>query len=194
MAYAPDGTIVWASFNWPGSQHDSRLAEGLYTKLENTATGPDGRVFTLAADAAFKKGSHIFKPLRRDAVEKMMGDLDMPIEDVLGRLRGHRACVSARQASEWGMRAVQSSFKILKTTLTTDEAERRRIIHVCFLMYNLRVRRGLPNQIRTVYDKNYVPPMAGRRAGQPLHDAMLWDRSDCTVWSDDLNTDSEIEE
>jgi len=107
MAYAPDGTIVWATFNWPGSQHDSRLAAGLYKKLENTATRPDGRVFTLAADAAFKKGSHIFKPLKRDAVEKMMGDLDIPIEDILGRLRGHRACVSARQASEWGMRAVQ---------------------------------------------------------------------------------------
>jgi hypothetical protein len=76
ILYLPDGTIAWATYNWPGSQHDSRLAAGLYRKLDSSATSRDGVEFRVAADAAFKGGKHVFKPLKVDQV------LPLPMSEV----------------------------------------------------------------------------------------------------------------
>ena len=57
-----------------------------------------------------------------------------------------------RQAAEWGMRAVQSSFPRLKDRFIYEEdGEIQRVLHSMFLLYNLRTRIVGINQIRNFY-------------------------------------------
>ena len=46
------GEIIASRINCPGSWHNSRVAEGIYDKLENNT--PDG--YCLVADSAFPQG------------------------------------------------------------------------------------------------------------------------------------------
>ena len=43
-------------------------------------------------------------------------------------IRKHEMFVSLRQASEWGMRALQGAFCRLKSRLTSDKIKRKEII------------------------------------------------------------------
>ena len=43
-------------------------------------------------------------------------------------IRKHEIFVSLRQASEWGMRALQGAFCRLKSRLTSDKIKRKEII------------------------------------------------------------------
>lgn len=83
--------------NCPGSWHDSRIAEGIYAKLENKT--PDG--FSLVVDSAFPQGNDrvagkIRVPLK--AGEKL------PMDPVERRciLKLSRSVLSYRQTAEWG--------------------------------------------------------------------------------------------
>ena len=63
--------------------------------------------------------------------------------------------VSLRQASEWGMRALQGSFPRLKMRLSADPAKRKALLNVVVLVSNFRtVEVGL-NQIATVFNPHY---------------------------------------
>ena len=55
--------------------------------------------------------------------------------------RRKRQATSMRQAAEWGMRAIQSSFPRLKDTFVYEETgERRIVMKMLCLLYNLRAR------------------------------------------------------
>ena len=69
----------------------------------------------------------------------------------------HKACVSVRQAAEWGMRGVQAAFPRLTMRMTTDNARRHMILEIVFRLFNARTRLMKINQIRTVYDPDYFP-------------------------------------
>jgi hypothetical protein len=57
-----------------------------------------------------------------------------------------------RQAAEWGMRAIQSSFPRLKDMLVyEDTGERRILMKMVCLLYNLRARTVGINQIKNVF-------------------------------------------
>ena len=58
-----------------------------------------------------------------------------------------------RQTVEWGMRAIQSSFPRLKDTFVyEDTGERRILMKMVCLLYNLRARTvGRINQIKNVF-------------------------------------------
>ena len=59
-----------------------------------------------------------------------------------------------RQAAEWGMRAIQSSFPRLKDTFVYEETgERHIIMKMLCLLYNLRARTIGINQIKNVFMK-----------------------------------------
>jgi hypothetical protein len=126
-------------------------------------------------------------------VDDMVCDDEIPIYVVLNKLKKHRACVSARQASEWGMRAVQTSFRVLKQKMYGKDERRRMVLQCSFMMYNLRVRKGLPNQIRTVYSASYLPPLESRRVGQQLHRAMMWQNNDGASENTDRESESEAD-
>ena len=63
-----------------------------------------------------------------------------------------RQATSMRQAAEWGMRAIQSSFPRLKDTFVyEDTGERRILMKMVCLLYNLCARTVGINQINNVF-------------------------------------------
>jgi len=59
-----------------------------------------------------------------------------------------------RQAAEWGMRAIQSSFPRLKNTFVYEDiGEHRILMKMLCLLYNLRAHSVGINQIKNVFMK-----------------------------------------
>ena len=73
------------------------------------------------------------------------------------QLQDHIATTSIRQAAEWGMRVLQGCFGRLRLPLPWDADARKRILLCCLHLSNLRTRVMGINQIRTVFDPNYIP-------------------------------------
>jgi hypothetical protein len=76
------------------------------------------------------------------------------IQDPAKKLRAealNRCVKKVRQASEWGMRAIQGPFARLKPALPVSAERRRLIISTCVRLYNLRVRTVGLNQIASVF-------------------------------------------
>ena len=69
-----------------------------------------------------------------------------------------REATSARQASEWGMRALQGSFPRLKDRLSyEDRGERKLILLSTVWLFNIRARRVGINQILSSYMPHLGP-------------------------------------
>lgn len=63
---------------------------------------------------------------------------------------------SLRQASEWGMRGMQGTFPRCKKRLPSDSDKRRLVLEAIVLVHNFRTDYVGFNQIRTVFDPEYV--------------------------------------
>ena len=141
------GEIIACRTNCPGSWHDSRVAEGIYKKLEDET--PDG--FSLVADSAFPQGNDqvagkICVPLK--AGEK----LPMDAAQRKHVLELSRSILSYRQTAEWGMRELQGSFGRLRIPLGIEDMDKRAdLLETCFRLHNLRTRLVGINQIKNVY-------------------------------------------
>ena len=135
--------------NCPGSWHDSRIAAGIYERLDLET--PNG--FSLAADSAFPRGSHrlegkILVPLQQGDPLPFDGD------ECRFMLAHSRALLSYRQTAEWGMRQLQGSFGRLSHPLDiNNQAQRSNILEACFRLHNLKARLVGINQIRNVYSR-----------------------------------------
>ncbi|KAI7944016.1 hypothetical protein MJO28_011544 [Puccinia striiformis f. sp. tritici] len=148
MAFAPDGTIMYAILNAPGSWHDSAIARPLYDRLLNHT--PPG--YRIISDTVFPRKSEslqsrILAPVKR-------GDRLPETPQTFSRMKFlNEQLVSARQAAEWGMRALQGSFARLKLPMPAADHEQRLCIlqTVCHL-HQLRCCMVHINQTATVYD------------------------------------------
>jgi hypothetical protein len=71
-----------------------------------------------------------------------------------------------RQSAEWGMRAPQSSFPRLKDRFIDDEefGERKIILKMILLLYNLQARKVGINQIKNTY----MPALTANNANEML--------------------------
>jgi DDE superfamily endonuclease len=153
FVFSIEGRIIACCLNIPGSVHDSTIAQwsGIYDKLEEkyNETGGvccvDSAFATNTNDYLFKSGQHVSEA--RDATHMIM----------------MREATSLRQASEWGMRAIQGAFPRLKRKIKYEEkGERRRILQLVPLLYNYRLEAVGLNQIRNTYvqewskDNKYV--------------------------------------
>ena len=139
LVFCPDGTIPIAVFNVPGCVHDSKIATigGVYDKLENIYN-EFGAISV--GDSAFcaSKGDFVIRSSSRDREG--------------GQSQFNIQATSLRQASEWGMRAIQASFPRLKDVVKLEDfGERGYIMHVMLLLHNLRARKVGINQIRSTY-------------------------------------------
>lgn len=146
FAFAPTGKIVFACINYPGSWHDSQVA----MKLVQQVIAELGN-YALCVDQGFAR-SGILKgkfvgPLSKEQKRRFRNDAEL--------LERHRVYVSLRQASEWGMRALQGTFSRLKTRLTSDKRIRRDIILSVILLHNFRTHYIGLNQIATVFNPIY---------------------------------------
>jgi hypothetical protein len=148
FAFAPNGKIVYACINAPGSWHDSQVALPLIDKVIR-----DIGVYALCVDGGF--------PMKDDLYDKFVGPISRkrkrhlsPIlrEAVIAR---HEVYVSLRQASEWGMRGLQGSFCRLKDKLTSDKEKRFLLILSIVLLSNYRTEYVGLNQIANVFNHHY---------------------------------------
>jgi DDE superfamily endonuclease len=146
IVFCPDGTIPIVCYNVPGCVHDSLIAEwgSIYDKL--------GRVYdlcggTCTVDSAFsaRRNNYLIKSGQTNLVGETRAEL-------AANIRLNAEATSMRQSAEWGMRTLEASFPRLKDRFIYEErGERRRIMQMCFLLYNLRARRVGINQIHSVY-------------------------------------------
>ncbi|KAG9125513.1 hypothetical protein FRC07_007295 [Ceratobasidium sp. 392] len=145
LVFAPDGRIIACKLNAPGSWHDARVAQHIYSKLADET--PDG--FFLIGDTAFQSdelADKIHTPLKvgnelpEDPVERA------EVIDYSNKI------TRARQAVEWGMRSIQSVFSRLRVPLSIhDPTGRQRLLETCVRLHNLRATCMGINQIRSVY-------------------------------------------
>jgi hypothetical protein len=133
--------------NAPGSWHDSNVARPIYALLREKT--PNG--FFLIADSAFPRlgagdAQKIKVPLKSGA--RIRGT-----RQEIERIKQESMEVTiARQAVEWGMRALQGCWSRLYMPLDTHDAEgRARLLHICMRLHNVRTRMVEINQIRSVY-------------------------------------------
>ena len=157
LVFAPDGTIIFAIFNAPGSWHDSHMAKRLYELLLDVTRLPLG--FALLGDSAFK-GNGDFEG--RMLVPMRDSEMQCSMHEFLQKLRHHKEVVSCRQAAEWGMRQVQGPWGRLHTILTSNHADRNTIIDCCLRMTNVRARLIGLNQIQSVYYESWNVDEFGR--------------------------------
>ena len=144
FVFAIDGRIINAVINVPGSVHDSQVATwgDTYTKLEQVYERTDG---VCCVDSAFASMNVPYliksaqdKTKARTATERVIMD----------------QATSLRQAAEWGMRAIQGSMPRLKDNIHYEtKGERKRILKLVPLLYNVRLARVGLNQIANTYVK-----------------------------------------
>ena len=146
LVFCPDGTIPICCFNVPGCVHDSLIAEwgSIYSKLERVYNVCGGKC---TVDSAFSNRNNDF--LIKSAQTTLAGDTP---DEFAYNVRLNAEATSMRQSAEWGMRALQASFPRLKDRFIYEESgERRIMIKMCLLLYNLRAKRVGINQIRSTY-------------------------------------------
>jgi DDE superfamily endonuclease len=142
FVFGADGRIIACVLNAPGSIHDSTLAYwgGIYQKLDNCHRKTGG---ICCVDSAFASNPNPY------LICSAQDTTHAQDEEELSRLL---EATSLRQASEWGMRAIQSAFPRLKDSIRYEEkGERRRILRLVPLLYNLRLELVGLNQIRNTY-------------------------------------------
>ncbi|KAI7965579.1 hypothetical protein MJO29_001327 [Puccinia striiformis f. sp. tritici] len=147
LTFAPDGSIIHAILNAPGSWHDSNIASQLYHKLLHNT--PEG--YRVISDTAFPRVTkrldyRIVAPSKRG--DRLPTD---PVEFARLKLFNDQL-VSARQAAEWGMRSIQGSFSRLKLPLpAADHKYRAEVIELAVRLHQVKCRSVGINQTQTVY-------------------------------------------
>ena len=118
----------------------------IYDKLEGVFQRTGGKC---CVDSAFGSASREF--LYKSS-QDIYGSNALTRRERVVDLQRMREATSARQTSEWGMRALQASFPRLKDKFIYEErGERRIVLKMYVLLYNLRARTVGINQIRNVY-------------------------------------------
>ncbi|KII84777.1 hypothetical protein PLICRDRAFT_57297 [Plicaturopsis crispa FD-325 SS-3] len=147
LAFSPQGIIIAAVLNSPGSWHDAHVARPVFETLRRFT--PEG--YYLVADTAFPRGTasiagKIKAPLKGG--QRITAD---PTEQQR-IMRYQRQLLSYRQTAEWGMRMFQGSWGRLRVPLdVNDEGGRKELLELCVRSSNVRTRCVGINQIRNVY-------------------------------------------
>ena len=141
LVFTPDGRIVVAVLNAPGSVHDSTLAEwgNVCDKLESICERTGGEC---CLDSAFASCN----------VDCLIKSSD----DITKAKNAHEAkqakeATSLRQSAEWGMRAMQGAFPRLKDKMQFEcNGERKVFLMLAVMLHNIRLELVGLNQLRNV--------------------------------------------
>ena len=148
LAFSPTGKIISACLNFPGSWHDSTVCSALIDHvIQNIGT------YALCVDQGFPRSGDLFDKFV-GPISKRHRRMIAPIlrNDIMRRIEIY---VSLRQASEWGMRALQGTFSRLKSRLTSNKTKRLLILLSVVLLHNFRTEYIGLNQIATVFNPEY---------------------------------------
>jgi hypothetical protein len=148
LVFAPDGCIIWACYNYPGSWHDAHLARPLYERLLDPSRTPPN--LALVADTAFPRSGALQTKIITPPKVAEQEQVDAAVLQS-GHASSPEAIVRARQAVEWGMHSLQSVFARLGIPLPYDPPYTQSLLKLVLHLFNLRVRRLQLNQIRSVY-------------------------------------------
>ena len=145
--FAPNGKIIAAMLNCPGTMHDSELAmmgdPSIYHKIDQWY---ETYGLKCVMDSAFCTAS------RQSITKSIPKDKVWTYADNEEHARILDQALSLRQSAEWGMRALQGSTPRLKTRWPYEERGERDIgITLITLLYNFRAHYMGLNQIRSVY-------------------------------------------
>ena len=152
LAFGTNGKIIHASINYPGSWHDSTVAQK-FMELVIRLIGE----YALCVDQGFPRSGLMRDRFVGPISKKRRAALAATVRDIV--LAQHAVYVSLRQAAEWGMRALQGTFSRLKSRLTSNKVKRRDIIYSILLLHNFRTCTVGLNQIKSVFEPHYVQYM-----------------------------------
>ena len=142
--FAPDGTIIANALNCPGCMHDSSVASFgfIYGKLEEVhARVPGGAICVMDSSFSSVGRPYVLKSIQ--AIHRA--------ENAHEFLMLEQA-TSVRQAAEWGMHALRSSFGQIRGTLRYEiNGQRALLLQSIVFLHNWRVNTGGLNQIQTVF-------------------------------------------
>jgi DDE superfamily endonuclease len=142
FVFSLDGLVIDCVVNAPGSIHDSALAElgGVYDRLNETYQRTGGKC---CVDSAFSSATNPFIVKSSDNVLTANNAEELLLRD---------QATSLRQAAEWGMHAIQSSFPRLKDRIHYENnGERKIFLQLLPLLYNYRTNLVGLNQIANTY-------------------------------------------
>ena len=151
FVFSASGRIIDAVMNIPGSVHDSTVAiwGGTYQRLQEMY---DKHGAVCCVDSAF--ASNEVPYLIRSAQ-------DVNIAKTANEMIQMKEATSLRQAAEWGMRAIQGSMPRLTEAMKFEtRGERRRVLKLVPLLYNLRLERVGLNQIANTYVPSWSRDLA----------------------------------
>jgi hypothetical protein len=148
FAFSPEGKIIMACINYPGSWHDSQVAAKLISKVIRAIGN-----YCLCVDQGFPRSGDCFGKFVGPVSKRQFKNIAPELRHIV--MEKSNIYVSLRQASEWGMRALQATFGRLKTRLPSDEEKRREIILSVVLLHNFRTHHVGLNQIATVFNPLY---------------------------------------
>ncbi|KAG8717044.1 hypothetical protein FRC08_008286 [Ceratobasidium sp. 394] len=118
IVFDPKGMIIRATTNAPGSWHDAKVAA---VDIYNMLLDETPENFFIIADSAFMSNDEdlakkIHTPLKQNTIFPGLTDEEVEME-----WEYSHAIVTARQAVEWGMRAIQGSFARLRVLLDAND-------------------------------------------------------------------------
>jgi hypothetical protein len=148
FAFSSTGIIIYACINFPGSFHDSVVANDL---IDITVRKIGGYAFCV--DSGFPRTNELYEKFFGPMSRKAKHQLAPRLKNLI--LRKINVYVSLRQASEWGTRALQGGFPRLKSRLTSNKRKRYLIIYGTVLLHNLRTKLIGINQITEVFNHLY---------------------------------------
>jgi hypothetical protein len=142
FAFGPDGKIFSACMNYPGTI--LLLCNLWQINLLNLS------------------GTMLFVFIK-DFFDKFVGPMSQAARRKIAPLlidalkRKHAVYISHRQASEWGIRGLQGSFRRLNGRLTSDKVKRGQLIYSIVLLHNFRTRIVGLNHVQAVFYRSDDP-------------------------------------
>ena len=141
FVFVPDGTIIAVAACCPGSMHDSYVADlgFIYSKLEEVHDRVPGGA-QCVMDSAFCSVGRPYVIKSIQSIHRAVNAQDYLMLE---------QATSMRQAAEWGMYALRSSFGRLQGTLRYEtKGQRNKIIESIVLLHNWRANTVGINQIK----------------------------------------------
>jgi hypothetical protein len=164
FVFDPNGLIIFAVLNKPGSWHDATVAEDLFRRVDGGQYKIPAGHF-IVTDSAFPVAgrSWLVKALAPAGLEKELARVTAELgartaEGVAARramVKTRAALGSIRLLAEWGNRCLQGAFGRLQVPLPAEPDTRLKILSVIVHVHNLKARTCPTNQIRTVFAPGY---------------------------------------
>ena len=148
FAYGPDGKVFLCAVNFPGSWADGSITANILPYIRSNI-----HQYKICVDQGFPRSGDAREILVGPISRAQAGRLAPNLRPYLLRLSN--VYTSLRQASEWGMRALQGTFPRCKKRLPGNPEKRKLVIQSIVLIHNFRTEIVGLNQIKTVFDPQY---------------------------------------